>query len=311
MTTIRLLLNSGFTGANAFFAIAQTRRLFEAVGLDVEFTPGRGAYTAAQRLAYEGFDAAYGDVNALIELAAQHSSAELPRAVLMVHQQTPAVISVARTSPIERGSDLIGATVIGHASDVALRLFPLYAAREGLPPDTVVVRTAEGPMLELVQAMLDGRAAGVFGYATTQTAALAGAGLRASQLLRFLPYSRSCSDLYGSALMVSARMVRDAPETMRLLLQAVRNGITLAQADPASAIAAAHAMDGRIDRDIEAERWRGTLAHDMACAGPVPADFGRTDMARLERAIGALQQAHGWVHRPSAARIAAVPGADP
>ena len=108
MTTIRLLLNSGFTGANAFLAIAQAQGIFQAAGLDVEFTPGRGAYTAAQRLADEGFDAAYGDVNALIELAAQHPQDDLPKAVLMVHQQTPAVISVARAGTIQRASDLQG-----------------------------------------------------------------------------------------------------------------------------------------------------------------------------------------------------------
>lgn len=43
MTAIRLLLNSGFTGANAFFAIADARGLFREAGLDVAFTPGRGA----------------------------------------------------------------------------------------------------------------------------------------------------------------------------------------------------------------------------------------------------------------------------
>lgn len=303
MTTVRLLLNSGFTGANAFMAIAQVQGIFQAAGLEVEFTPGRGAYTAAQRLAQEGFDAAYGDVNALIELAALHPHDDLPRAVLMVHQQTPAVISVARDGPIQHAAALRGATLLGHASDVALRLFPLFAAREQLPANTVTVQTADGPMLELLQGMLGGKVAGIFGYATTHTAALAGAGLHAPELLRFLPYATSCGDLYGSALMVSASLLRDAPEAVQRLVQAVRNGITLAQADPKAAIAAAHALDGRIDREIEAERWRGTLEDDMLCAGPVPASFGKADMARLDRAIGALQQANGWDSRPTAERI--------
>ena len=305
MTTIRLLLNSGFTGANAFLAIAQAQGIFQAAGLDVEFTPGRGAYTAAQRLAEEGFDAAYGDVNALIELAAQHPQDDLPKAVLMVHQQTPAVISVARAGTIQRAPDLQGLTLLGHASDVALRLFPLFAARQRLPVDAVTVQTADGAMLALLQDMLGGKVAGVFGYATTQTAALAGNGLQASELLRFLRYAPSCTDLYGSALMVSPRLLRDGSEAVQRLVQAVRNGIWRAQADPHAAIAAVRMMDGKIDPVIELERWRGTLADDMLCSGPVPAAFGNADMPRLERAIAALQRVNGWEHRPAASHIVA------
>ena len=82
MTPLRLLLNSPFTGANAFIALAEQRGLYRAAGLEMQYTSGHGAYTAASRLADEGlFDAAYGDLNALIELAAQRPHDDLPVAV--------------------------------------------------------------------------------------------------------------------------------------------------------------------------------------------------------------------------------------
>ena len=130
MTTIRLLLNSDFTGANAFFALAEARGMFRDLGLDIGFTPGRGAYTAAERLATEPFDAAYGDLNALIALAAG-SADVLPVGVFMVHEHAPSTITVSAGGPIRGPGDLAGRKLIGHRTDVALRKFPAIALSTG------------------------------------------------------------------------------------------------------------------------------------------------------------------------------------
>ncbi len=191
MTRIRLLLNSPFTGANAFLALADARGLFRDAGLDIVFTEGRGAYTAAPRLCNEGFDAAYGDLNALIETVAQDPQRDAALAVYIVHQRAPSVISVARGGPIHAPSDLAGRRLIGHASDVALQTFPAYAAACGLAADAVHIRTVDAPMAELLRQMLAGEADGVFGYTTTHTAALAGIGQQRPRRCAFYPFARS------------------------------------------------------------------------------------------------------------------------
>ena len=69
-TPVRMLLNSGYSSVNAWFCLADDRGYLKAAGLELTFTAGRGAYTAAGRTADEGFDIGYGDVNALVELVA-------------------------------------------------------------------------------------------------------------------------------------------------------------------------------------------------------------------------------------------------
>src|SRR5262245_39895761 len=53
-TPLKMLLNSGYSGANAFFLLAQDKGYFKDAGVDVTFTPGVGAYTAAERMIKEG-----------------------------------------------------------------------------------------------------------------------------------------------------------------------------------------------------------------------------------------------------------------
>ncbi len=306
MTPVRLLLNSDFTGANAFIALAAQRGLFRAGGLDMQFTPGRGAYTAAGRLATEGFDAAYGDLSALIEMAAQQPGDDLPVAVLVVHRHAPSCITVARDSPVRVPRDLARRTVCGHASDVALRTFGAYAHRAGLDSATVRVTTSDAPMRDLLQDMLQGTCDAVFGYLTTHTAALAGAGLAAEATVSFLPYRDVCSDLVGSGLMVSPRLLRDAPEAVGALVRATQAGLLGAAAEPEAAIDAVLARQPSVDRRIELQRWLGTLQGDIGAASDgagrwvVPA---AASTQRLDAAIDGLADASGWPHRPTLGRI--------
>ena len=44
---VRFLLNSGYSGANSWFLLADQRGYFREEGLEVEFIMGRGAFTAA------------------------------------------------------------------------------------------------------------------------------------------------------------------------------------------------------------------------------------------------------------------------
>ena len=303
MTPIRLLLNSGFSGANAFLAIALQQGLFRDAQLDLRCTPGRGAYTAAQRLVPEGFDAAYGDLNALIELAATEPAQDLPVAVLLVHPRAPSTITVARDGPVRGAADLAGRSVVGHASDVALRTFPVYARTAGLAPGAVALRTSDAVMAKLLADMLQGASDGVFGYMTTHTAALAGIGRDAATCVRFLPYRDVCPDLMGSALMVAPPLARDQPQVVAALVRVVLAGIELARTYPAAALDAVIACNPAADRAIEGERWRGTLHGDMAEAPGGHGLGGGVDEARLSRAIASMALAFGWAQAPAAARV--------
>ena len=67
----RVLLNSNFSGPQAFFFVAQDRGYLKAAGLDVAYVEGDGAAAIVPRVGAEGFDFGYGDLNALVPLVSR------------------------------------------------------------------------------------------------------------------------------------------------------------------------------------------------------------------------------------------------
>ena len=230
------MLNSGFSSVNTWFTLADDRGLFSEAGLTLDYTAGRGAYTAAGRMVEEGFDVGYGDVNALVELAAA-APTTAPVAVYMMFNRSPSVVAVPADSQLTTPADLAGRHLRGHATDVALQTFPVLAAAHGLDAAGVRISTSEAGMGVLVTGMLAGEYDGMFGYDSTITAALVTAGIPLERI-RFLPYATLTPDLYGSALMVSRRLVQSKPGLVLALVGAVNRGVAAVVAEPEAAIAA-------------------------------------------------------------------------
>lgn len=162
-TRLRMLLNSGFSSVNAWFLLAEDRGYFRDAGLRLAFTDGRGAYTAAGRIADEGFDVGYGDVNALVELAAT-SNARAPVAVYMMFNRSPSAVAVPSDSSVRSPAALAGRHLQGHATDVALQTFPALAASHGVDATRVRISASEDGMGAILERMLRGETDGTFGY---------------------------------------------------------------------------------------------------------------------------------------------------
>lgn len=287
--TLRFLLNSGPSGANAWFFVAEERGFFREEGLDIRFTDGRGAYTAAPRQFAEGFDLSYGDINALIEVAASHPG-KAPIGVYMMFSQTPAVIGTGAKGAIRTPQDLPGRRLSAHASDVALGLWPVYAANNGLDPASIRPIIVDASPAKLVSAMLAGESDGIFGYFTTLTAAAMTNNLPPAEVLRFLRFDESLPDFYGSAVMASEKLVTDRPGVVARAVNAINKGVIATIADPDAAIATVMKRAPDLRRDVEMERLKGTLAREMAHPEGKTIGIGDADDARLARSIAQLSR---------------------
>jgi NitT/TauT family transport system substrate-binding protein len=275
---LRMLLNTGFSGPQAWLLLALRRGYVADAGIELELTPGSGAYNAAPRLMAEGFDLAHGDINAAVELAARGEAA--PVGVCATFRASPSCIAVPAESNIDAPRDLAGKRLIGHASDVALRSFGAFCTATGLALGDVLVEAAEGPMATLARHVLRGEADGLFCYVSTLHAAL-GDGIAAFRCFR---YADLVPELYGSAIMATPSLARDAPDALRGLLRAVNRGMGEALAEPEAAMDAVQSFAPGADRAAERRRWETTLAIEMA---PHDADdrFGGVDVARFARAV--------------------------
>lgn len=287
---LRFLLNSGPSGANAWFFVAEDSGFFREEGLDIRFTDGRGAYTAAPRQFAEGFDLAYGDINSLIEVAASNPG-RAPIGVYMMFNQTPAVIGVDAKGPIRTPRDLTGRRLNGHDSDVALRLWPAYAAATGVDPGAIKPEVVDLSPAQMVAAMLAGKSDGIFGYFTTLTAAAMTNNLDPAAVLRFLRFDEALPDFYGSAVMASEALVSERPGVVGRAVAAINRGVIATIADPDAAITAVLKRAPKARRDVELARLQGTLAREMAHPEGKTIGTGDADDGRLGRSIAQLARA--------------------
>jgi NitT/TauT family transport system substrate-binding protein len=270
---LRMLLNTGFSGPQAWLLLAIARGHVAAAGIELALTPGTGAYNAAPGLAGGDFDLAYGDINALVEVAVRQDPA--PIGVFATFNASPACIAVPAGSAIRGPGDLTGRRLIGHASDVALRTFGMIA-----DPARSRVEAAEGPMAGLAARVLAGEADGLFCYVSTLAAAL-GEGLAAFRCLR---YADLAPDLYGSMVMAAPALVAAHPGALRALVAALDRGLAEALAEPDAAIEAVLRFAPEADAATERRRWEATLANEMAHPEGRQG-FGGVDPARFARGI--------------------------
>jgi NitT/TauT family transport system substrate-binding protein len=277
---LKMLLNSGYSGANAFFLLAQDKGYFKEAGVEVAFTPGAGAYTAAGRMMQEGFDVGYGDVSALIEAVSAEPETS-PVAVYMVFNASPSVLVVKAGGKVELPYDLVGRTLVGHATDVALNTFPVFAAHARIDPEEMTIATTEAGMGTMLQDLVAGKCDAVFGYNSTIRAAAAAEKIDADKQLRFFKYEDLLSDFYGSAIMVRRSLLTESPEAVRGLLRAVTRGLRDAILQPDSAMDALVKRDPKANRAIEKARLQNTLDGEMSHPEGTRIGIGDFDEGRL------------------------------
>ena len=299
---VRFLMNSGFSGANAWLLVADERGYFRDEGIEVEFVPGRGAFTAAGRMVEEGFDVGYGDIHAVYEQAAK-APGKAPVGVYMVMDRSPSVIILPAASPVTSAGQLAGLTITGHASDVALNTFAQYAAKTGLDAASVTIETNEGNWKVLLGLLDQGGSDALFGYLSTSTAAVRTAGGDVDSTLRFLKFRDAVPELYGSALMVSPRLLREEPGAARGLVRAVNRGLMETLCEPQAAIDILVRRAPGENAEAELGRLRDTV-DDMGGAERVAREgVGDIDPSRMRAALKLTAETRRLPRQPDVAEV--------
>jgi NitT/TauT family transport system substrate-binding protein len=297
-----MVLNTAYSGPQAWLLLAQDRGYLAETGLDITFTTGEGAFTAAPRMVAQGFDFGYGDVNSLIEVVSK-GAGDTPVGVYMMFNASPSTIAVRADGPIKDPADLKGVTLSGHATDVALRTFGAFCEKTGLAQGSVTVKTFNGSMRSQVEAMLAGQFDGVFGYVSTITAAMASAGIDAREKLRFINYAAHAPDLYGSCLMATRRMIKEEPRAVAALVRAINRGLTDVLKDKDAAIDAVVRRDPAVRHAVDKLRLQTTLDIEMSHGEGKTLGIGDIDEARLLRSIQLVARTNGLPRTPALAEI--------
>jgi NitT/TauT family transport system substrate-binding protein len=298
-TKLKMVLNWKYQGPQGWFFLADDRGYFKAEGLDMVIDQGNGSGAGVPLVANGAYDVAFGDLNALIELAAKKPD-DAPIAVYVMYNRPPFTVAVKADSPIRSPKDFEGKTLGGAANDGALKLFPAFCKTAKIDCDKVKITNMQPNLRE--QMLMQGQVDGVFGYVNTIRFSAKLMGVDDSKL-RYINYGDYGMDLYSNAIIVSKKLVKEKPEAVKGLVRAINKGLEDALKDPAAAVAAVAKREPLIQIPVERERFDATLKDEMNHPEIATIGLGNVDMDRLKKSIDILLMAENLPRTPTVAEI--------
>jgi NitT/TauT family transport system substrate-binding protein len=299
ITPVKFLLNWKYQGPQGWFFLAEDRGYYAANGIAITLDQSEGSAAPIAQVAGGAYDAGFGDINALIALAASHPD-EAPIAVYTMYDVPPFCIAVKADSPIRTPKDLEGKTLGAPASDGAFKLWPAFAQIAGVDASKVSMQNIAPNLRE--QMLIRGQVDGVFGYVNTIRFSAMGAGI-ADKDIRYIRYGDYGMDLYSNTVIVSRKLARDKPDIVRGLVQAINHGLVDSLKDPSAAIASVMKREPLLNEKVERARFDATLADEMNGAELGQIGIGDMNDERLRHAIAINVKAYGLPRAPAISEI--------
>lgn len=300
LVPVSFVLNWKYQGPQSLFFMAKDKGYFAQEGLDVTLDQGEGSAAAITKVASGAYDAGFGDLNALIALAAEKPQ-DAPVAVYVMYNNPPFTIAVRADSDITGPKDLEGKTLGGPASDAALKLFPAFAGIAQIDTSTVEITNMQPNLRE--QMLQRGQVDGIFGYVNTIAFSAKSAGMDPDADFRFINYGDFGMDLYSNAVVVSKSFLEEHPEAVRGLVAAINRGLKDMIADPQGSVTYVMEREPLLNADVEAERTVATLKMEMSNPEARDIGLGAVDPERLARAIDIIVAAQGLPRTPQISEI--------
>jgi NitT/TauT family transport system substrate-binding protein len=298
-TKLKLVLNWKYQGPQGMFFLTEDRGYYKAEGLEVTLDQGNGSGAAVPLVANGTYDAGFGDINALIELAAKKPE-DAPIAVYVMFNQPPLTVAVKADSAIKSPKDFEGKTLGGAANDGALKLFPAFCKLAKIDCSKVNITNMQPNLRE--QMLMQGQVDGVFGYLNTIRFSAKLMGVEDKQL-RYINYGDYGMDLYSNAIIVSQKLAKEKPAAVRGLVRAINRGILDSLKDLDASVAAVAKREPLIKVGVERERFEATLKDEMNHPEIAKIGLGNVDTARLKKSIDILVDANALPRTPSVDEI--------
>ncbi len=298
-TKLKMVLNWKYQGPQGWFFLADDRGYFKAEGLEVQMDQGNGSGAAVPLVANGTYDVGFGDINALIELAAKKPD-EAPVAVYVMYNRPPFTIAVKADSPFKEPKDFIGKKLGGAANDGALKLFPALCKITKIDCSKVEITNMQPNLRE--QMLMQGQVDGVFGYVNTIRFSAKLMGVDDSKL-RYINYGDYGMDLYSNAIIVSKKLVKENPKAVAGLVRAINRGLIDSLKEPDASVAAVAKREPLIKTGVERERFDATLQDEMNHPEIAKIGLGNADPERLKKSIDILVEANGLTRTPTVAEI--------
>jgi len=220
---------------------------------------------------------------------------------MLMYAQTPAAVFSLKKSGIRKPADLRGKQLAAPVNDGARKIFPLFAATNGLDPAKDVSWLSVEPAIRETM-LARGQVEAITGYIASGLISLQKLGVAPSdiEVMRFADYG---VNLYGNAIMASSAFIKEQPQAVAGCLRAVTRALRDVLADRAAGIAMLKQQDPLLDVAVETKRLDIILDQEIGVPAVRRDGVGNTDLARYQQGIDALARVLGFKTVPAATSL--------
>jgi NitT/TauT family transport system substrate-binding protein len=299
-TKLRFILDWKAQGPGAWYYVARDKGYFAAEGLDVTIDQGDGSAAAVSKVMTGTYDAGFGDINAVIQNAAQRPG-EQPVMVYLVYNRAPYALIVKADGPIKTLKDMEGHTLAAPAGSATERMFKPLAIKNGVDAAQVKVLNAAPNLIE--QLLVNGQADCIAQFAPTSYMNFLGIKKDPEKDFRWFFYSENGLDLYSNGILVSQKLLKEKPDAVRGLVKAINKAIMDVSANPALGIAVLKEVEPLTNPELERQRLVYTIDQQLRTDEVAKLGLGDLDDVRLAAAIKTVSEAYALPRTPVLAEV--------
>lgn len=298
LTKLKFTLDFRISGQTAPFFVALYKGYYRDQGLDVAIDVGNGSVASITRVASGAYDLGFGDISALIEFNSTRAGTPLVQAVYQYYNRAPFVIIGRKDRGVtEDFRSLEGKRIAAAAVESTRRAWPMAARRAGVRVDAFEWVTTDFSQRDNVIVRGD-----VDGATYFHDSAISLFQRIEPAKLSVLSYADAGLDVYGNAILASARLIAEKPEAVRGFLQATNRALQETLADPVTAMAYVKQREPMIDPRVEADRFAITARY-VAAADTRGHGLGDVRKPLVERQVEEVTRTFGLKSQPAADTI--------